>query len=365
MCRNEAEFSRELTKRLVPYRGCLSSLAFKDEDTRRRHDDNEHLDGWLDPFLPPFEIDHHKLAGSRSRRRLSDKTQVMTGPVNAHTRTRLIHCDEVCDRSYIAAKIMGLNAGLCRAAGYGHDVGHTPYGHRGEVFLSKMTGRTFRHEIFACVLLQHIEREGRGLNLTHQVLQAIRNHSRGSGVMRAVGRAEDRVVMFSDKLAYVLADLSDLEHGRYPGQGIEDYPEIAEAAKLLGEHHWERLMNCMAALVEESADIGNVSFEKSDAARKFAELRKRMYSFYETFNPPTGKEPYLEMVYSGLRDCPVEADPALMFALLNDDDCWQIADIMQMGREITRESLNKLSIGDLLSTIEGKSIDIFQPDLEW
>lgn len=194
-------------------KNCLFRKRTPDKEAVRRHLHADDEDAFIMNFGHPYLVDaHQKIFLSKAMRRLSCKTQVLTDHVNAHTRTRASHTYEVMSIAATVARVLGLNENLCLAIAAGHDIGHAPLGHEGEKFISKVTGKKFRHEIFGVVLAQHLERRNRGLNLTHQVLEGMRWHSRGSGDFDPSSNIseESNVVMFADKLAYIWADVNDI-----------------------------------------------------------------------------------------------------------------------------------------------------------
>ena len=158
----------------------------------------------------PFKEDFVRIIQSKAYRRLPYKTQVISLPDCVHVRTRAIHTNEVIGISSRIADRLGLNLSLCEAIAAGHDIGHTPYGHAGEEVLSKFGVKPFNHALNGVLIAQHIERNGMGLNLCHETLEGMLNHSRGAGKLAIVNSkpAEYSVVMFSDKIAYTFSDLN-------------------------------------------------------------------------------------------------------------------------------------------------------------
>jgi len=156
-----------LLNKLMDVRGCLAHLATKDEAARRRCGPDEDADGIWFGMIPSFQLDVMKVSHSKALRRLGRKTQVVSLPTNAHTRTRGSHVVEVGGTGVLLWPL-GLNQDLLYASALAHDMGQVAFGHYGEEFLTKKSGKKFRHEIFGVILAQKIERRGRGLNLTHQ-----------------------------------------------------------------------------------------------------------------------------------------------------------------------------------------------------
>ena len=145
------------------FHGCLSHLKTT-ESRRRRKEDEDPLN------VSAFIKDEDKLLSSKSVRLLGRKTQVFTDAKKL-TRTRDAHVKEVVARSVTISDILGLNTDLVRAAVWGHDMGHGPFGHQGEAWLAKAMGRPFCHEVMGPIIAQKIERKGQGLNLNWHTLE--------------------------------------------------------------------------------------------------------------------------------------------------------------------------------------------------
>lgn len=331
----------------------LVTIKTRDEQARRKSEDDE--DMLFGSSLSPFAMDIHlKLLLSKCLRRLADKTQVSTANPNRHVRTRLSHTLEVVSIACCIANELGLNVDLCQAAAFGHDIGHTPFGHLGEEFLKKKTGKEFRHEVFGLVVAQHIERKGRGLNLTHQVLDAILRHSRGSGEMcRDGGTEEAAVVMYADKIGYVWADVNDFFRMHVD---TRKYPELFELVEWFGPNQRARVQKCITALCLESAEQGRVSFERSETAINFRRVKQLMYDVYQLFN--FSELELLERAYEVIKEN-TRVDSAIVFALMSDHD------ILSIGRSPSYDGLAMLSISEILPYLEEKAIDFTNPDLNW
>lgn len=361
-------FTPEETARILDgCRGALAHLRTSEAAARRRHPPDQDDDGWREGFGSPYDADTGKFLCSKAIRRSPHKAQVIVLSRNSHTRNRLTHTFEVIDIGVAAGEILGLNVELLRAGLLGHDIGHTPHGHQGESFLAKVTGKPFRHEVFGVVVAQKIERRGRGLNLTHQTLRVIRNHSRGAGDLHTEGLSgEEALGMYADKIAYIFADYNDL-FSRTSLTGtrfrIEDYPRIGGLTDWFGATHRERVKTCILALCAESAEAGSVSFSASEVAGRFAELKTEMYSVYGLAKPQCA-ESSLELVYEYLQKACPDADPALIFALLNDDDVSWIVKRAGDG-SLTNEDFERLSVSEIACSLKGREIDITDPDLDW
>jgi dGTP triphosphohydrolase len=250
----------------------LSHLAFKSQDSLGRalpaaFDRDRNLYS-MDRFL----LDLVKIQYSKALRRLRGKTQVLSGLGNVYIRDRMIHSFEVSAASMQTGARLALNIPLLQVGSISHDLGHVAMGHLGEKFITKKIGENFRHERFAIFVLEMVERNGEGLNLSYETLNAILNHSRGSGLMTTKnGLLEDDVIMFCDKLSYIFSDFNDISRIDY-----NDFMPPPEMLKL-GRNQSERLNNCLQAMWKESIREEKISFEHSEQAQYFKIVRDFMY----------------------------------------------------------------------------------------
>lgn len=152
-----------------------------------------------------FQRDRDRIIHCKSFRRLKHKTQVFLVPEGDHYRTRLTHTLEVSQIARTIAKSLRLNEDLTEAIALGHDLGHTPFGHAGESVLNGLLPNGFEHCFQSVRLVEKIERNGQGLNLTKEVRDGILNH-RTSGNPKTL---EGKIVRISDKIAYVNHDIDD------------------------------------------------------------------------------------------------------------------------------------------------------------
>ena len=157
----------------------------------------------------PFQRDRDRIVHSKAFRRLKHKTQVFIAPEGDHYRTRLTHTIETCGIARTVARALGLNEDLTEAIGLGHDLGHPPFGHIGEEALDEAlrerAGRSFRHNRQSLRVVDVLERDGRGLNLTEAVRDGILNHT-GS---EQPATLEGRLVRLVDRVAYINHDIDD------------------------------------------------------------------------------------------------------------------------------------------------------------
>jgi dGTPase len=202
----------------------------------------------------PFQRDRDRIIHAKAFRRLKHKTQVFIAPEGDHYRTRLTHTLEVVGIARSVARALRLNEDLTEATALGHDLGHPPFGHAGEEALSdtlmELTGRRFRHNEHSLRIVEHLERDGRGLNLTAEVRDGILNHTGDV----APATLEGRIVKLVDRVAYINHDIDDAIRA-----GVLR-PERLPAAEvdLLGHTAARRIDRFVHDLVENSAQIGNI-----------------------------------------------------------------------------------------------------------
>lgn len=154
---------------------------------------------------PAFQRDRDRILHSKSFRRLKDKTQVFLAPAGDHYRTRLTHTLEVSQNARTIAKALCLNEDLVEAIALGHDLGHTPFGHAGERVLNRVCPLGFRHNEQSLRIVDVLERDGRGLNLSWEVRDGILNHQTSG----SPATLEGQIVRISDKIAYFHHDMDD------------------------------------------------------------------------------------------------------------------------------------------------------------
>src|SRR5207248_8818390 len=158
----------------------------------------------------PFQRDRDRIVHSKAFRRLMHKTQVFVSPEGDHYRTRLTHTLEVTQVSRTVARALALNEDLVEAIGLGHDLGHPPFGHIGEEALDRCLaerfGSSFHHNEHSLRVVDTLEREGQGLNLTERVRDGIVSHS---GRAREPATLEGKIVRLVDRFAYINHDIVD------------------------------------------------------------------------------------------------------------------------------------------------------------
>jgi dGTPase len=233
----------------------------------------------------PFQMDRDRIVYSNSFRRLKYKTQVFLSPLGDHYRTRLTHTLEVAEIARNIARAMRMNEDLAEAIALGHDLGHTPFGHAGEVALTEIHSPYFTHSNQSLRVVDTLENKGRGLNLTRDVRDGILKHSKGFGnIIPAVPgetavTVEGRIVRVADIMAYLNHDLDDALRGRVIT--MDQVPDIC--LKKLGRTHSVRASTMMENLVSHSGpvngrfvlEIGRDIFNAMTILRKF--LYEKVY----------------------------------------------------------------------------------------
>jgi len=203
----------------------------------------------------PFQRDRDRIVHSKAFRRLKHKTQVFIAPEGDHYRTRLTHTLETCGIARTVARALGLNEDLAEAIGLGHDLGHPPFGHIGEEALDEAlrerAERSFRHNRQSLRVVDVLERDGRGLNLTEAVRDGILNHTGSQEPLTLEGK----VVRLVDRVAYINHDLDDALRA-----GIiepDDLP-VGEI-EVLGSTGSQRIDTLAQDVVRESAQVGDIA----------------------------------------------------------------------------------------------------------
>jgi len=224
------------------------------------------------PLRTPFQRDRDRVVHSKAFRRLKHKTQVFVAPEGDHYRTRLTHTLEACGIARTVARALGLNEDLTEAIGLGHDLGHPPFGHAGEealdAALRERCGSGFKHNEHSLRVVEVLERDGRGLNLTEQVRDGILNHT-GS---RKPATLEGRVVKLVDRVAYINHDIDDALRA-----GVLRPADLPTAEiELLGETGSARIDTLVRDIVERSRASGDIS-QSEEIGGAMLRLRKFMF----------------------------------------------------------------------------------------
>ncbi len=209
-----------------------------------------------DGLRTAFQRDRDRIIHSKAFRRLKHKTQVFISPVEDHFRTRLTHTLEVAQISRTIARALALNEDLTEAIALGHDLGHTPFGHSGEDvldFLLKQYGLRFQHNEQSVRVVDVLERDGRGLNLTHEVRDGILHHPQKDITLPET--LEGCIVRASDHIAYINHDIEDAVRAKIINK--KDLPN--RPMKILGENILDAVIK---DIIKESSDYKGIRFSK-------------------------------------------------------------------------------------------------------
>src|SRR5919205_1404316 len=223
----EARAHPEVRRRTEEREEQLSKFAARSRESADRDFPEE-----PDPMRTAYQIDRDRIIHSKAFRRLKHKTQVFIAPVGDHYRTRLTHTMEVMQVARSIARGLNLNEDLTEAIALGHDLGHTPFGHAGEYALGTCLRGGFRHNEQSVRVVEVLEKEGRGLNLTEDVRDGILKHSKLRESIEAEGwgiasTLEGQIVKIADSLAYLNHDIDDAI--RAGVISIHDLPEHVNA----------------------------------------------------------------------------------------------------------------------------------------
>ena len=225
------------------------------------------------PLRTAFQRDRDRIIHTKAFRRLKHKTQVFISPEGDHYRTRLTHTLEVSAIGRTVARAMGLNEDLVEAITMGHDLGHAPFGHAGEHALDDLLreehGRRFHHNEQSVRVVEVLERDGRGLNLTTQVRDGIRHHTGGD----MPGTMEGQIVRLVDRIAYVNHDIDDATRAGI----ITDADLPADEIAVLGSTTSERITTLVTDIVTATGD-GTVIVQSDEVGEAFRSLRAYMFS---------------------------------------------------------------------------------------
>lgn len=225
-----------------------------------------------------YQRDVDRIIHSKAFRRLMHKTQVFLRPEGDHYRTRMTHTIEVSRTARTIVRALGLNEDLTEAIALGHDLGHTPFGHAGESALSACLGEPFRHNEQSLRVVDVLERNGQGLNLSHEVRMGILGHT-GAYMPETL---EGQVVRRSDQIAYVNHDIDDAIRAGI--LTMEDIPE--EITDVLGTTHSQRINTLVCDIVQTSREAGAIRLSPK-VEKALADLRSFM--FERVYRNPVAK----------------------------------------------------------------------------
>lgn len=215
------------------------------------------------PLRTEYQRDRDRILHSNAFVRLKQKTQVFLNPTGDHYRTRLTHTLEVSQIARTITRALRLNEDLAEAIALGHDLGHTPFGHAGEAILNEVASNGFKHYKQSIRVVDYIEKDGRGLNLTYEVKDGIVKHTDGIAETR-----EGYIVRLSDVIAFINHDIEDAIRAGVIVQ--DDLPKSAR--QILGETKTQRITTLVNSLIENGAEDLHYSDEVEKA-------RKELYDF--------------------------------------------------------------------------------------
>jgi dGTPase len=220
-----------------------------------------------DPIRPAFQRDRDRIIHCKAFRRLKHKTQVFFAPTGDHYRTRLTHTLEVSQIARSIAKVLRLNEELTEAIALGHDLGHTPFGHAGERVLNELIPGGFNHYEQSLRIVDVLENDGAGLNLTWEVRDGIARHSKGKSGMpvgadpaHRASTIEGQIARVADIIAYVNHDIDDAVRAGLLRE--EDLPK--ERVTVLGRSSSERIGRMVTDVVHQTLSGGMTEIRMSD-----------------------------------------------------------------------------------------------------
>ena len=224
----------------------------------------------LCPLRTEFQRDRDRILHCTSFRRLKRKTQVFLSPIGDHYRTRLTHTLEVAQIARTMARALRMNEDLTEAIALGHDLGHSPFGHAGEAALNDITPGGYRHYEQSVRVVESIEKNGKGLNLTKQVRDGILCHTNMTAQTR-----EGNLVRLADRIAYINHDIDDAIRGGILRE--DDLP--ADCTEVLGHSKSARITTMITSVIEHGDDVMDMMPEirqAHDALHRF--LYQNVYS---------------------------------------------------------------------------------------
>ncbi len=305
----------------------LCEQACKSSETRGRLFSADICD-----YRTEYQRDRDKIIHSNSFRRLKHKTQVFLSPTGDHYRTRLTHTLEVSQIARTMARALRLNEDLTEAIAMGHDLGHTPFGHAGERALDNLCPQGFHHYQQGLRVVDIIENDGKGLNLTYEVRDGILKHTNSIAETK-----EGYLVRFADVIAYINHDIDDSIRG-----GIiceDDIP--SEITEVLGHSKSERITTLVGSIIENGAENLHMSDEID---KVYKQLHKFMFdSVY--LNPKCKSE---------------ESKAKKMLETLYGYFCHNTKKMPKLYQKLADEYSKEQAVCDYISGMtDGYAIDVF------
>ncbi len=275
------------------------------------------------PLRTPFQRDRDRIVHSKAFRRLKHKTQVFIAPEGDHYRTRLTHTLEACGIARTVARALALNEDLTEAIGLGHDLGHPPFGHSGEealdVALRERCGGGFRHNEHSLRVVDVLERDGAGLNLTEEVRDGILNHTGPN----KPATLEGRIVKLVDRVAYINHDIDDAL--RAGVLAPEELP--AEEIELLGPNGSQRIDTLVRDIVANSAAAEDI-VQSEEVGGAMLRLRKFMFDRVYLGAAARGEQQRVRRTVRGLFDHYIEHPEQVPEAERGESECQRVTDYL-------------------------------------
>ena len=273
------QFEHEEHERLSPY------AAFSDSSRGRERPEEE------SDIRTVYQRDRDRIIHSKAFRRLKHKTQVFLSPYGDHYRTRLTHTLEVAQIARTIARSLRLNEDLTEAIALGHDLGHTPFGHAGERALTSALGKPFRHNEQGVRVVEKLEKDGKGLNLTWEVRDGILNHK----TSLTPATIEGKIVRVSDKIAYISHDIDDgIRAGILSEKSIP-----GKLSDVLGHNTRDRIDNLIHDVIRTSMDKPDILMSEEFRDALF-DLRSFMFENLYTSKAAKGEEVKAERIVARL-----------------------------------------------------------------
>lgn len=280
-----------------------------------------------DPVRTCFQRDRDRIIHCKAFRRLKHKTQVFIDPEEDHFRTRLTHTLEVTQIARTISRALRLNEDLTEAVALAHDLGHPPFGHAGEQALNEAVQEyssrsCFRHDLQSLRVVQHLERDGRGLNLTWEVLDGIAHHSKGRSDLDDThvdaSTLEGQVVRLADRIAYVNHDIEDAVRA-----GLFQEDELpTEAISALGNTRSARIATMVIDVIDSSE--GRSRIRMSVPVRRFTD-RLKDFLFERVYFKSSGESEFtraqtvVKMLFRYYMEHPAEMTGAVTPPAMSED----------------------------------------------
>ena len=309
-----------------------------------------------------FAEDSRRITGSRAYQRLACRSRVVQ-PVTAEfpfcVGSRLYHVDEVARIGKNIAKMLSLNETLCESIGYGHDIGHPPYSHIGDLALSELAGISLKHGMYGVFIAQKIEK----LNLTPETLRGIMLHTDGFDVAREDFPDEYRLTAYADVIEWVLSDVDDAVACSYL------YKEKVPAfATKLGDSRQERICTVVDSLVDESKRKGEIKFSEGPVAGNFWALKDFLVEeVYSKLAESRGYEPHkmlIRQAYKFFGENFPDVSPLLAVHDLTDAEANHFGKVISETKD-PKEILRRISHFGVFGIMHQlKGMEYSEPDLK-